>query len=50
VKTDDDLQIAAEAALRQLQKARRDKPEEVPAHLLKFTKRWLCFKFTVASP
>ncbi len=50
VKTDDDLQIAAEAALRQLVKARRDKPEEVPAHLLKFTKKWLCFKFTVASP
>ncbi|MCX5746826.1 MAG: hypothetical protein NT062_30505 [Proteobacteria bacterium] len=45
--TDDDLQIAAETALKQLVKARNDKPEEVPAHLLQYTSRWICFQFSV---
>jgi hypothetical protein len=46
-KTDDDLQIAAEAALRGLQKIRNETPEEVPTHLLHFTEHYLCFKFTI---
>jgi hypothetical protein len=46
-KTDDDLQTAAEAAIRELVKARNDHPEAVPTHLLSATTKWLCFKFTV---
>ncbi len=47
VKTDDDLQIAAEASLRGLQKIRNETPEEVPTRLLHFTEHYLCFKFTL---
>jgi hypothetical protein len=46
---DDDLQTAAEAALKELQKARNREPEAVPTHLLNITKQWLCFKFSVSS-
>lgn len=48
-KTDDDLQTAAEAALRQLVKARTEKPEEVPTHLLSLTTQWLCFPFKLSK-
>ncbi len=50
VKTDDDLQIAAEASLRGLQKIRNETPEEVPTNLLHFTEHYLCFKFTITPP
>jgi hypothetical protein len=46
-KGDDDLQTAAEAAMRELVKARRTNPEPVPTHLLGITTKWLCFKFSV---
>jgi hypothetical protein len=46
---DDDLQTAAEAALKQLQKARAQNPEPVPTHLLSITSKWLCFKFSVSA-
>jgi len=46
---DDDLQTAAEAALRELQKIRSREPEAVPTHLLQITSKWLCFKFSVSS-
>lgn len=46
---DDDLQTAAEAALEELRKARNREPEPVPTHLLKITKQWLCFQFSVSS-
>jgi hypothetical protein len=48
-KGDDDLQTAAEAALKQLQKTRDQNPEAVPTHLLSITSKWLCFKFSVSS-
>ncbi len=48
-KGDDDLQTAAEAALKQLQKTRAQNPEPVPTHLLGITSKWLCFKFSVSS-
>jgi len=47
-KTDDDLQTAAEAALRDLVKARTENPVEVPTHLLSLTTQWLCFHFNVS--
>ncbi len=50
VKTDDDLQIAAEASLRGLQKIRNETPEEVPTRLLHFTETYTCFKFTITPP
>jgi hypothetical protein len=46
---DDDLQTAAEAALKELQKARAQNPEPVPTHLLSITSKWLCFKFSVSA-
>jgi hypothetical protein len=46
---DDDLQTAAEAALKELQKIRNREPEPVPTHLLQITSKWLCFKFSVSS-
>jgi hypothetical protein len=46
---DDDLQTAAEAALRELQKNRNRSPKAVPTHLLSITKQWLCFRFNVSS-
>ena len=46
---EDDLRTAAEAAIRQLVKARNDHPEPVPTHLLSATTKWLCFKFTVKT-
>ncbi|MDB4955354.1 MAG: hypothetical protein JWO36_2923 [Myxococcales bacterium] len=46
----DDLQTAAEAAIKQLVKARNEHPEAVPTHLLSATTKWLCFKFTVKAP
>jgi hypothetical protein len=49
-KSDDDLQTAAEAAIRELVKVRNDHPEPVPTHLLSATTKWLCFKFTVKAP
>jgi len=49
VRTDDDLQTAAEAAIDGLKKSRNDKPVEVPTHLLPITTKWLCFKFNVKS-
>jgi hypothetical protein len=48
-KGDDDLQTAAEAALRELQKTRAQNPEPVPTHLLSVTSKWLCFKFSVSA-
>jgi hypothetical protein len=48
-KGDDDLQTAAEGALKQLQKTRAQNPEPVPTHLLGITSKWLCFKFSVSS-
>ena len=48
-KGDDDLQTAAEAALKELVKVRRANPEPVPSHLLGITNQWLCFKFSVQS-
>ena len=48
-KGDDDLQTAAEAALKELKKQRNQDPEAVPSHLLAITKQWLCFKFSVSS-
>ena len=47
-KTDDDLQTAAEAALRELVKIRTENPVEVPTHLLQLTTKWLCFHFNVS--
>jgi hypothetical protein len=44
---DDDLQTAAEAAMKELVKARHANPEPVPTHLLGITNKWLCFKFSV---
>src|SRR5262249_21624658 len=49
-KGDDDIQTAADAALRELKNVRNEKPEAVPTHLLRITTKWLCFKFTVKSP
>ncbi len=49
MKGDDDLQTAAEAALKELVKVRRANPEPVPSHLLGITNQWLCFKFSVQS-
>jgi len=49
VKTDDDLQTAAEAALDGLKKLRNDHPVPVPDHLLPLTTKWLCFKFSVTK-
>jgi hypothetical protein len=46
---DDDLQTAAEAALKELQKIRNREPEAVPVNLLQITSKWLCFKFSVSS-
>ena len=46
---DDDIQIAAEAALKELQKNRNRDPKPVPTYLLSVTKQWLCFKFSVSS-
>lgn len=46
---DDDLQTAAEAALKELQKTRAQNPEPVPTHLLSITSKWLCFKFSVSA-
>ena len=46
---DDDLQTAAEASLKELQKIRSKTPEAVPTHLLNITRQWLCFKFSVTS-
>src|SRR5262249_52103405 len=46
---DDDLQTAAEAALKELQKIRNQNPEPVPTYLLQITSKWLCFKFSVSS-
>lgn len=48
-KGDDDLQTAAEAALKELQKTRSQNPEPVPTHLLSITSKWLCFKFSVSA-
>lgn len=48
-KGDDDIQIAAEAALKQLQKTRNNQPQPVPTYLLSLTKQWLCFRFNVSS-
>lgn len=48
-KGDDDLQVAAEAALKQLKKTRNQEPKPVPTYLLSITKQWLCFKFSVSS-
>lgn len=48
-KGDDDLQTAAESALKELQKARAQNPEAVPTHLLSVTSKWLCFKFSVSA-
>ena len=47
LKTDDDLQTAAEAALAQLVKARNEHPIEVPTQLLQLTAHYLCFHFRV---
>jgi hypothetical protein len=43
---EDDIQIAAEAALKELQKTRAQNPEPVPTHLLSITSKWLCFRFS----
>lgn len=43
---EDDIQIAAEAALKELQKVRAQTPEPVPTHLLSITSKWLCFRFS----
>lgn len=43
---EDDIQIAAEAALKDLQKSRAQNPEPVPTHLLSITSKWLCFRFS----
>jgi hypothetical protein len=45
--TGDDLQTAAEAAIKQLVKTRNENPIEVPTHLLKYTTHYLCFHFTI---
>ncbi len=47
LKTDDDLQTAAEAALAQLVKSRNEHPIEVPTQLLQLTAHYLCFHFRV---
>ena len=49
VKTDDDLQTAAETAIDALKKLRNDHPVPVPDHLLPLTTKWLCFKFSIAK-
>ena len=46
-KGDDDLQTAAEAAMKELVKARQANPERVPTYLMGITTKWLCFKFSV---
>ena len=46
---DDDLQTAAEAALKELQKARNANPEPVPTYLMGITSKWLCFNFSVSA-
>lgn len=43
---EDDIQIAAEAALKELKKVRAQNPEPVPTHLLSITRQWLCFRFS----
>lgn len=49
VETNDDLQTAAEAALKQLMTTRNAHPDPVPTHLLRLTEHYICFKFTVKS-
>jgi hypothetical protein len=49
VKTDDDVQIAADAAIAGLKKLRNDHPDPVPDRLLPLTTKWLCFKFSIAK-
>lgn len=49
VKSDDDVQTAAEAAIDGLKKLRNDHPDPVPDRLLPLTTKWLCFKFSIAK-
>lgn len=46
-KTDDDVQLAAEAALARLKKVRDQKPQEVPTRLLRLTGHYICFTFNL---
>lgn len=48
-KSDDDLQTAAEAAIKQVTDTRNAHPLAVPTQLLPLTSAWLCFKFNVKS-
>lgn len=45
--TNDDVQLAAEAALKRLKKARDEKPQEVPTRLLRLTGHYICFTFNL---
>lgn len=45
--TNDDIQLAAEAALKRLKKARDEKPQEVPTRLLRLTGHYICFTFNL---
>lgn len=47
VKTNDDIQLAAERALERLKKVRDEKPQEVPTRLLRLTKHYICFTFNL---
>jgi hypothetical protein len=40
-----DLNDSVETALKRLVKLRDEEPREVPAHLIKQTRSWICFKF-----
>ena len=42
-----ELDDSVERALENLEKVRKDEPPAVPEHLLKYTTRWICFKFEV---
>lgn len=41
----DELDDSVERALDAIEKLRSDQPKLVPSHLLKYTTRWICFKF-----
>lgn len=45
--TNDDVQLAAEAALKRLKQIRDEKPQEVPTRLLRLTGHYICFTFNL---
>jgi hypothetical protein len=45
--TNNDTQLAAEAALKRLKKARDEKPQEVPTRLLRLAGQYICISFNL---